>query len=57
MEKVLELIGGIEKIVVLNDIVIIKPNVQWWNQGAPNIAAVNAFISLIMNRHSGFDRE
>lgn len=57
MKKVLELIGGIETIIGLNDIVIIKPNVQWWNQGAPNISAVNTFISLIMERPGGFRGE
>lgn len=57
MEKVLELIDGIETIVGYDDIVIIKPNVQWWNQGVPNISAVETLISLIINRSGGFAGE
>jgi hypothetical protein len=54
--KVVELMGGIEKIVGQDDVVIIKPNGQWWNQGAPNLLALNALINLIMNR-PGFSGE
>ena len=32
--------GGIEKIIGAGDIVVIKPNVQWWNQVAPNLSAI-----------------
>lgn len=55
--KVIELMGGIEKLVGLNDIVLIKPNGQWWNQGAPNLAALKAFVELIMERPGGFKGE
>lgn len=54
--KVIELIGGIGKIVGQDDVVIIKPNAQWWNQGAPNLLALNTLINLIMNR-PGFSGE
>ena len=57
MRQAVALKGGIESIVGKNDIVIIKPNVQWWNQGAPNIGALHAFIELIMNRPGGFKGE
>ena len=56
MHKVLELAGGVEKPVGQNDIVVIKPNLQWWNQGSPNIAASEALIESIFER-PGFTGE
>lgn len=57
LSKTIDLMGGIERVIGTDDIVIVKPNVQWWNQGAPNLSALNAFVDLIMNRHGGFDGE
>ncbi|MBD3347207.1 MAG: DUF362 domain-containing protein [Chitinivibrionales bacterium] len=57
MDRVLMLMGGIETIIGPDDIVCIKPNLQWWNQGAPNIAAVNYLIEMIFNRPGGFGGE
>lgn len=57
MTKVIELMGGIEHLFGPDDVIVIKPNVQWWNQGAPNIAAVNTFVSLIMEHPKGFSGE
>ena len=54
--KVIEMLGGIGNLVGAEDIVIIKPNMQWWNQGAPNLAAIDTLVSLIMNR-PGFTGE
>jgi hypothetical protein len=47
--KVIEMMGGIEKFIGVNDIVILKPNAQWWNQGRTNLAAMKGFIDLILN--------
>ncbi|MGA1871753.1 MAG: hypothetical protein ACMUJM_24775 [bacterium] len=55
--RVIELMGGIERIIGVDDIVVIKPNLQWWNQGAPNLATLQAFVDLIMNRPGGFKGE
>ena len=55
--KVIDLMGGIENIIGLEDTVVIKPNLQWWNQGAPNLAALKTFIELIMERPGGFKGE
>jgi hypothetical protein len=55
--KALELAGGVERIVGPDDVVLIKPNVQWWNQGAPNLAVVNALVGLVMERPGGFRGE
>jgi hypothetical protein len=57
MQKVITLMGGIKTIVGEHDIVIIKPNVQWWNQGAPNLSALKAYVDLVMNRTGGFTGE
>jgi hypothetical protein len=55
--KVLGLLNGIECIVGVDDVVVIKPNVQWWNQGAPNLAVMHALVESIMNRAGGFKGE
>lgn len=55
--KAIDMMGGIERIIGRNDVVVIKPNVQWWNHGAPNLSALKAFVDLIMNHSSGFDGE
>lgn len=57
LAKVIELMGGIEKLIGADDVVVIKPNVQWWNQGAPNLAALKAFVDLIMDRPGEFKGE
>ena len=57
LERVIGLLGGIEKIIGADDVVVIKPNVQWWNQGAPNIQSLKALIDLIMERPGGFRGE
>jgi hypothetical protein len=52
--KVIELMGGIDKLIGENDVVVIKPNVQWWNHGATNLSALKTLVDLIMNRSGGF---
>jgi uncharacterized protein (DUF362 family) len=48
MAKVLEMSGGIEKIIQKNDIVILKPNAQWWAQGMTNTNVMKEFIQQVM---------
>ncbi len=57
MLKAMDLIGCVEGVVGEDDVVVIKPNVQWWNQGAPNLSALKAFVDLIMSRPGGFKGE
>ena len=57
VEKVVSLMGGVETLIDKDDIVVIKPNVQWWNQGAPNMGALYTFIQSIMERPGGFSGE
>jgi hypothetical protein len=52
--KVIELMGGMGKIIESQDLVVIKPNVQWWNQGAPNLLSLKTLIDSIMRRPGGF---
>ncbi|MBD3419288.1 MAG: DUF362 domain-containing protein [Chitinivibrionales bacterium] len=52
--KTLELMGGVEHLFGRDDVIAIKPNCQQWNQGSPNLAAVEAFVDAIMNRTGGF---
>ncbi len=54
LSMVIKLLGGIENIIGEKDVVVIKPNVQWWNQGATNLSALKTLVDLIMNRPSGF---
>jgi hypothetical protein len=57
MSKVIELMGGIQNLIGIDDVVLIKPNVQWWNQGAPNLLAMKTFVDIIMERPGGFRGE
>ena len=57
MAKVIELMGGIENLIGKDDIVVIKPNVQWWNQGVPNLRAMKTLVDLIFSRPAGFTGE
>ncbi len=47
--KLIELLGGIESLIAPSDIVVLKPNGQWWNQGTTNTSSMKAFIELILN--------
>ena len=57
LRKVFELMGGVETLIGDRDVVVIKPNVQWWNQGAPNLLAAKTLVDLIMERPGGFGGE
>jgi hypothetical protein len=57
MDKVLSLMGGVEALFGDEDVIILKPNLQWYNQGAPNIAALDRLVTLIMERKGGFRGE
>jgi len=47
--KIIEMMGGITRFIGEDDIVVIKPNAQWWNQGMTNTNAIKAFIELVLN--------
>jgi len=54
LKKIIELMGGIKKIVGTDDVVVIKPNAQWWNHGATNLSALKTLVDSIMNYPGGF---
>lgn len=47
LRKAISMLGGIDKYIGKKDIVVIKPNLQWWNQGRSNLAAIKAFIDIL----------
>jgi len=47
--KVIDMMGGIQKLIDKKDIVVLKPNMQWWNQGRTNLAAMKGFIDLVLS--------
>ncbi len=46
--KAVDMMGGVRNFIGINDIVILKPNAQWWNQGRTNLAAMKGFIDLVL---------
>src|SRR5512139_2898715 len=56
VDAVLEKLGGIEKIVGAEDVVVLKVSAQWWNIGMTNVAAVKRMIERIVAR-DGFRGE
>lgn len=54
--KVMEMMGGIQKFIGPKDVVLLKPNCQWWNQGRTNLAAMKGFIDLVLGI-PGFEGE
>jgi hypothetical protein len=54
LRAVLEMAGGAGSIVGPDDVVVIKPNAQWWNHGGVNLAALEALVEAVMERPGGF---
>jgi hypothetical protein len=48
VDSVLGKLGGIGKVIGVDDLVIIKVSAQWWNTGMTNVAAVKAAIDQIL---------
>jgi len=48
LTEVIEMMGGIERVIGKQDIVVLKPNSQWVNQGMTNTDIMKAFIDLIL---------
>jgi len=46
--KLLNSLGGIESLIEKDDIVILKPNSQWWNQGMTNTDVMAEFIEQVL---------
>lgn len=54
--RLLDSIGGINSLIGPEDIVILKPNSQWWHQGMTNTDVMAAFIEAVLQR-PGFTGE
>ncbi len=50
VDAVLAKLGGMEAVVGVDDVVIIKVSAQWWNQGMTNAAAVKRTIEAVLAR-------
>lgn len=48
MSSVLEMFGGIDSLIDADDIVVLKPNAQWWSQGTTNTNAMKRFIESVL---------
>jgi len=46
--NVINLMGGIDAFVGPKDIVVLKPNAQWWNQGMTNTDSMKSFIEMVL---------
>lgn len=55
LRKVLALMGGIKGYINRGDVVLVKPNGQWWNQGGTNLACLEAFVDEVFNMEGGFE--
>ncbi|MFZ5516567.1 MAG: DUF362 domain-containing protein [Candidatus Zhuqueibacterota bacterium] len=53
---VIDMMGGIGKIIGKDDIVILKPNAQWRGHGGSNTDAIKGFIDLVLGM-AGFRGE
>lgn len=47
--RLLESLGGMESLIGKEDIVILKPNSQWWSQGMTNTDVMAEFITQVLN--------
>lgn len=57
MKKVIQMAGGIQRFVDEDDAVVIKPNLQWRNQGYTHTLATKTLIEIILQRPGGFTGE
>jgi hypothetical protein len=57
MTEVLAMMGGIQSFVGPDDVVVIKPNVQWYNHGASNISAVKTLVDEVFSMRPPFSGE
>jgi hypothetical protein len=48
VKRLFEKMGGINSLIGSSDVVIIKPNAQWWNQGMTNTNTMMAVIKQII---------
>jgi uncharacterized protein (DUF362 family) len=57
VRRVIEMAGGIQRFIDSNDVVVLKPNGQWPNQGYTHTQCIKALIDEILERPGGFSGE
>ena len=57
VSRVIELAGGIQRFIDHDDVVVLKPNGQWPNQGYTHTECLKALIEVILARPGGFGGE
>ena len=57
VRRVIELAGGIQLFIDNDDVVVLKPNGQWPNQGYTHTQCIKALIDVILSRPGGFGGE
>ena len=57
VSQVIELAGGIQRFIDHDDVVVLKPNGQWPNQGYTHTECLKALIESILDRPGGFGGE
>lgn len=57
VQAVLDLAGGVARLVGYDDVVVLKPNGQWSRQGYTHTLCLKALIDIILNRPGGFAGE
>jgi hypothetical protein len=57
VQAAVNLAGGIQRFIDQDDVVILKPNGQWPNQGYTHTQSMKALIDVILSRPGGFNGE
>jgi len=57
VRRVIEMAGGIQRFIDNDDVVVLKPNGQWPNQGYTHTQCIKALIDVILSRPGGFGGE
>jgi len=50
IRRLVESLGGMENLIGPDDVVVLKPNSQWWHQGMTNTDAMAEFIRMIIEQ-------
>ena len=57
VRRVIDIAGGIHRFIDSDDVVVLKPNGQWPNQGYTHTQCIKALIDKILDRPGGFAGE
>jgi hypothetical protein len=49
--------GGVESLIGRDDVVVFKPNAQWYRQGMTNTDVLGELVRAVLQRPGGFDGE